>query len=257
MTFTIKPSQPSTFNDLLIQNGFSANLIYYIVYENNIPKYKIIEDPVTFILPDEICDITPIDGPIDIVFEDEYILIINKPTNLYSIPTKYKSDNLASRIVSYYNKINLHSTIHLVSRLDKNTNGLLIVAKHQHIHYLFSKVKINKIYQAMVSGKINSSGIINEKIYHIPHNVQRVIDEKGKEAITEYKVLQEYEDKTLLEIHLLTGRTHQIRTHFAYIQHPLIGDEIYGGPKGDFYLKSYHLDFIHPITNKIISITLD
>ena len=169
--------------------------------------------------------------------------------------------HLSGMIYKYFKENNIKSTVHFVNRLDYETSGLIIIAKHQYIHHLFNYVKINKYYYCIVENILkDKKGIIDKPILKLENDPKkRIIDEKGKRSITEYEVIKEFNNFSLINVHLLTGRTHQIRLHFSSIGHPLIGDTLYNSTfdnNGDILLFSYHLDFIHPITNKEINITL-
>lgn len=199
------------------------------------------------------------DGDLDIVYEDEYIIVINKPNDLTSMPSvKHPKDNVLSRLKGYFIRNNVSANMHLVNRLDYQTSGLLVVAKSGIIHYELSKQKIVKKYLCIIDGCLDDkSGLIDLPIsrYKAPE-IRRYVDkESGKIALTKYKVLKEFDDKSLVEVELLTGRTHQIRVHFSYLHHPLIGDKLYGVDNGGkLMLHAYYLSFIHPITNKKIEL---
>lgn len=194
---------------------------------------------------------------LDIVYEDEYFLIINKPRKISSQPSKkHFTDNVISIVKGYFLNNNINSNIHLVNRLDFNTSGLMIIAKDGITHFNFSKVNITKKYLCEIEGILDSNkGTIDKPIarYDAP-SIKRYISDTGKRSITHYQVLKTYENSQLVEATLQTGRTHQIRVHFQSINHPLIGDELYG--KKDEFLKlhCYYLKFIHPYTKKIVEV---
>lgn len=200
---------------------------------------------------------------LDILYEDDYLLIVNKPHNIATIPTiRHFNNNLASDVSNYYLNHNIKSKIHVVTRLDYETNGIVIFAKHQYIHALMSKVKIDKYYLANVHGIIRKKAVINKPILKDPNDTKkRIIDEKGKPSITEYEIINvnEKENKTTIKAHLITGRTHQIRLHFASISHPVIGDKLYGTDNtyDILYLTCIEVKFIHPITNSLIHIKIE
>lgn len=192
---------------------------------------------------------------LNILFEDDYLMVVDKPFNMDIEPTKanYK-DNLACRILNYYNDNNIFSKIHFVNRLDKMTSGLVIVAKNQYIHHLFSKVKIKKYYFAKVEGKTSKKGKIQIRIKKSLDSIKRIVSPEGKKCITKYKRLHYDGKQSLVKINLLTGRTHQIRVSFAYIHHPLVADPLYNiaFTNDPFFLRAYQISFIHPITKKYI-----
>lgn len=210
---------------------------------------------VTFIFPDENNQIPPVDIPLKIVYEDHYLMVVDKDPNIPCIPTKaHPSHTLAHAISFYYQQIGLSSTIHLVNRLDKETSGLMIVAKYRYIHDLMNDTHIYRLYKAHVRGIVDN-GKIDLPIYKDDCHLKRVIDQRGKPSVTYYRCLKSYGDYSLVECRLETGRTHQIRLHMSSIGHPLIGDPLYGDGQGKFDLTSFKICFIHPITQQIISIT--
>ena len=198
---------------------------------------------------------------LDILYEDDYLLIVNKPHNIATIPTiRHYDNNLASDVSNYYLSHGIKSKIHVVTRLDYETSGIVIFAKHQYIHALMSKTKIDKYYIVDVKGLILENGIIDKPILKDPNDTKkRIIDEKGKPSITEYEIIKinKAENITTIKAHLLTGRTHQIRLHFASISHPVIGDKLYGSDNAStLCLTCMEVKFIHPITKNLIHIKI-
>lgn len=220
-------------------------------------RYQLHEgETITFIFPKENNQIVPQDIPLKIVYEDDYLMVIDKPSNLPCIPTRaHPHHTLANAISYYYQQIGLSSTIHLVNRLDKETSGLMIVAKYRYIHDLMNNHHIYRLYKAHVKGKVNQ-GQIDLPIYKDGYHMKRIIDQRGKPSITYYRCLKSYGDYSLVECRLETGRTHQIRLHMSSIGHPLLGDSLYGDGIGTFDLTSFKICFVHPITKQVISITL-
>ena len=213
-------------------------------------------DEVAFVFPLEENKIPPVDIPLKIVYEDDYLMVIDKQKDLACIPTRSHPDyTLAHAISHYYQTIQLSSTIHLVNRLDKETSGLMIVAKYRYIHDLFSKGlhHIHRMYRAHVVGCV-SEGTINKPIQRRDKEMRRFIDESGKPSITHYQCVDYKDNVSYVHFLLETGRTHQIRVHMSSINHPLIGDTLYGEDNGTFDLDSYKVIFIHPITQQLISI---
>jgi 23S rRNA pseudouridine1911/1915/1917 synthase len=209
---------------------------------------------ITFIFPEEQSQIQPVFIDFPIVYEDQDILVIDKPPNIPCIPTKaYPDYTLAHGIMYYYQSIGLSATVHLVNRLDRQTKGLMIVAKSGHIHHLMSRKHIYRVYRAHVEG-IVSEGIIDLPIYKQDYQMKRIIDKKGKPSITYYQAMRYEKNCTYVACRLQTGRTHQIRVHMSAIGHPLIGDKLYGHEDGMFDLESYCLCFQHPVTQQIIYI---
>ncbi|MFF3021173.1 RluA family pseudouridine synthase [Gottfriedia sp. NPDC057948] len=212
-------------------------------------------------------DLIAEDIPFEIVYEDDAVLVINKPFGIPSIPSReHPKGTLANGLLFYYQTIGLQSTIHIVTRLDKDTSGLMLIAKNRYIHYLFSKNELKNVkrkYLAIVHGEMkNKEGVIRAKIARKSDSIiERIVSEEGQEAITHYKVLLVNKDNSVVELELETGRTHQIRVHMSSIGHPLIGDDLYGGNTDRLKrqaLHSYQLSFVHPIdhTEKNFEIAL-
>jgi 23S rRNA pseudouridine1911/1915/1917 synthase len=166
--------------------------------------------------------------PLDIVYEDAYILVVNKPPFLSSIPSReHPTGSLSHALLHYYEQHHIASTIHLVNRLDRDTSGLLIVAKHRYVHYLFSKEQrhhnIHRTYRALVHGVLpGDNGTINEPIGRKNESIiEREVRPDGQHAVTHYEVLERFNDYTYVQLKLETGRTHQIRVHLSHLGHPL------------------------------------
>jgi 23S rRNA pseudouridine1911/1915/1917 synthase len=201
--------------------------------------------------------------PLSIVFEDDYLLIINKQAFMPTIPSReHPRGSLANALLHYYHEQGIGSTIHIVNRLDRDTTGLLIVAKHRYTHHLFSKQQkatlIKRTYEAIVEGELEEDiGTIHAPIGRKDTSIiEREVREDGQEAITQYEVLKRYKGFTHVSLTLQTGRTHQIRVHMSHIGHPLLGDELYGGGKQLINRQALHsrtLTFTHPITAEALS----
>lgn len=203
---------------------------------------------------------------IDIVYEDTDILILNKKSREVSHPIKYYTENTLLNGVKYYFKENnIMRNPRLVNRLDKDTEGLIIVAKNPFIDSVLSEMikqdKIIRRYIAVVDGVVEREyGVINEPIFQVEGNMKRIISEHGQNAVTEYRLLKAGKNKSLVEASLKTGRSHQIRVHLDYLGHPILNDSIYGNVyEGDekMMLCSYYLEFIHPINKNNMIISLD
>lgn len=209
-------------------------------------------------------NIVPNGMDLDIIYEDDWLLIVNKPSGIAIHPSILHFNNsLSNGIRFYFDKIGLKKKIRPVNRLDKDTSGLVIFAKCEYIQECLSLQMqegiLKKEYLCLVSGTINQkSGTINLPIARKEGSImERCIDEKGKQAITHYKVIKEFKNYSLVECRLETGRTHQIRLHMASIGHPLLGDTLYGTSSSLISrqaLHSYKIKFIHPITKKEIEL---
>ena len=203
-------------------------------------------------------DIIPSCIPLKIIYEDNTLLIIDKDADMIIHPTsKTETNTLVNAISGYYKKNNQMSGIHPIYRLDRNTTGLIAVAKSAKLQYELSKEHgtIKREYLAVVEGRFkNKEGSI---IYPIGRKEGSIIEWKvrddGKEARTDYKVIEENPSCTLLTLRLYTGRTHQTRVHMSFLGHPLIGDDLYGGNCSKLKrqaLHSHHISFIHPDTGE-------
>ena len=211
-------------------------------------------DEVSYIYPPEENLIPPIDIPLKIVYEDDYLMVIDKQKDIACIPTRsHINKTIANAISYYYKSISLDSTVHLVNRLDKETSGLMIVAKYRDIHDLMCKdiTHICRKYRVHVGGCLEGEGTITLPIYKQERQMQRIIDKRGQYACTHYKSLYASDHKSYIECCLETGRTHQIRVHLSAIGHALVGDDLYGGDLGEFDLTSIMVAFVHPITKSI------
>lgn len=205
----------------------------------------------------------PENRPLDIVYEDEGILILYKEEGIVMSPSiQHPSGTLANRIIHYYNVHKLPYTVHFVTRLDRDTSGLVIVAKHRHMHAVLNKAleknEITRTYEAVVSGNLKEPiGIINKPIMRKPGSImERIVDVSGQDARTHYKVLQDLEGYSHISAQLKTGRTHQIRVHFAYIGHPLVGDTLYGSEFHELDKQALHcsaIEFMHPVTDELLT----
>lgn len=205
--------------------------------------------------------------PLDIVYEDDYLLVINKVSGMVVHPAPGNYHGTLVNALLYQFSFSNQDTIRpgIVHRIDKDTSGLLVVAKDDKTHELLSNMikekKVTRIYYALVDGIIpHETGTIDAPIGRNPDNRQKmkVTDMNSKDAITHFKVLKRFSSKnqTLIECRLETGRTHQIRVHMAYIGYPIYNDPVYGKRKNttDFgqFLHSKKISFIHPITGKLI-----
>lgn len=214
-------------------------------------------DCIILTWPKEEVSMLPYEYPLTIYYEDADYLVLDKPKDMPCIPTRrYPDKTLANAILYYYQCRKINSTVHLVNRLDKDTTGLLVIAKHSQAHYELSKdiKQVQRIYHCLVTGKLRGEGVIDVPILSLNKEMRRSIDERGKRAVTKYKVLKNMDTKTLVECCLETGRTHQIRVHMAHIGHPLVNDAVYGKIEDNekFHLESVQVCFINPFTNKQI-----
>lgn len=201
---------------------------------------------------------------LNILYEDNGLLILNKPAGIAVHPSiLHFKDSLSNGVRFYFDSIGLKKKIRPVNRLDLDTSGIIIFAKNEYIQEcLIQQMNshiLKKEYIAIVSGILKEkTGTINLPISRKDGSIiERCISENGQTAITDYSVINELNNMSVIKCVLQTGRTHQIRVHFSAIGHPLIGDSLYGS-KSDLInrqaLHSYHISFIHPISNKVIDI---
>lgn len=262
-------------------NDFTRSQIQMMIEEGSVlvnnkvvkSNYKLkINDEITVLIKEpELTDIEPQDIPLDIVYEDKDIIVINKPSGMVVHPAlgNYK-DTLVNALLFHckdLSGINGKIRAGIVHRIDKDTSGLLVACKndlaHKNLSEQFMEHKVNKIYYCLVNGVIpHNIGLIDAPIGRDPQSRQQMaVVENGKEARTHFKVLERYEKNTLVEVKLETGRTHQIRVHMKYIGYPLVGDPVYGvrkvvGENGQF-LHAKKLEFYHPRTNEFLSFEIE
>lgn len=207
-------------------------------------------------------NIVPTDIPLDIVYEDEDVLVINKLPNMPTHPSMGNYENsLANGVMYYYKSKGEERVFRAVNRLDKDTSGLMAVAKNSYIHARLGeeiqKKELKRKYMCIVCGDVERDGTVDAPIRRADGSViNRIVAPDGQRAVTHYRVIKRYGEYTLLEMELETGRTHQIRVHMAYIGHPLVGDWLYGTEDHNIakrqMLHSCYLCFTHPITGQIM-----
>ena len=205
-------------------------------------------------------NIVPTEMPLNIIYEDEAYIVVNKPAGIPVHPSMdHYTDSLSNGIAFYFNQIGLKKKIRPVNRLDKDTSGIVIFAKNEYIQEcLVRQMKSKefiKRYIAVVNGNLdNLEGTINAPIARKEGSIiERCVSETGDIAITHYKVLKRKNDFDIVECILETGRTHQIRVHFAYLGHSLLSDTLYGTSSSLINrqaLHAYEVEFTHPLSKK-------
>lgn len=214
-------------------------------------------DVILVKIPDDKNEILPVEGKLDITFEDNYILVINKPANMPVHPTKnHQTDTLANLVRWYSLDKGEDYTFRAINRIDRDTSGLVVIAKDR---FTAANLKsMEKEYTAICEGNIEKNGTVNKPIRLKPDSkMVREVSDLGQKAITHYFILKKNEKYTLILCKLETGRTHQIRCHMKYLGYPLAGDDLYGGSLQDIKRQSLHcsrVTFIHPINGENIDI---
>lgn len=231
----------------------------YVISGGETVSVKIPEPVVLDILPENI--------PIDIVFEDDYLLVVNKPKGMVVHPATGNYTGTLVNALMYHCKDRLSSINGvirpgIVHRIDKNTSGLLIVAKTDTAHTgLAGQIKehsFTREYETIIVGRMKEyKGTIDAPIgrHHTDRKKMCVTDKNSKNAVTHYEVLEEFREYSYLKLRLETGRTHQIRVHLSYVGHAVLGDDVYGKPIKDFEGQCLHarkIGFVHPITNEYL-----
>lgn len=239
------------------------------------PSYILKEnDKIDFEIPEEEkLEIKPQNIPIEIVYEDENMLVVNKPSGMLTHPTTIERENtLVNALLYKFNNnlsdINGEFRRGILHRLDRNTSGLLMIAKNNKAHeFLAEQIKnhtITKKYRAVVKGVIKEDEFeINSPIGRNPNQPHKMmIRDDGKPSRTIVKVIERFKEYTYIELTLITGRTHQIRVHMKSINHPVYNDTLYGAGQGkvktdEQVLQSYYLRFTKPFGNEIIELQIE
>ncbi len=238
--------------DKIYLNGNVTSVNHPVLENNLIECYLDYEEDNSNIVPTEM--------PLNIIYEDEAYIVVNKPAGIPVHPSMdHYTDSLSNGIAFYFNQIGLKKKIRPVNRLDKDTSGIVIFAKNEYIQEcLVRQMKSKefiKRYIAVVNGNLdNLEGTINAPIARKEGSIiERCVSETGDIAITHYKVLKRKTDFDIVECILETGRTHQIRVHFAYLGHSLLSDTLYGTSSSLINrqaLHAYKVEFTHPLSKK-------
>ena len=224
-------------------------------------------DIITVQLEEEAPEYPPEDGFLDILYEDDHILVVDKPAGMLIHPSRAKNDGtLANFVFGYYQKTGQKSAFHPMTRLDRDTFGIVLLAKNAHVHALLQTVQVQKTYHALVFGGPEAEeGIIDAPIARRPlPSLLRYVGEAGKPSLTEYRVLKHSGMLCKLALRPVTGRTHQLRVHCAYMGFPILGDPQYGSEDSQKLsaelglrhqmLCARALEFHHPITGEYMEL---
>lgn len=238
------------------------------IFVNGAPQhndYQVkIGDVISVPLDEEEPEFPAQDGSLTILYEDEYLLAVDKPAGMLIHPSRSRFDGtLANFVAGYYRKTGQKSAFHPLTRLDRDTFGIVLLTKNAHIHSLLQLTTVKKTYHALtLGGPETDSGVINAPIgrKELP-SLLREVREDGKESVTEFEVLERGEELCKLALHPITGRTHQLRVHCAYMGFPIIGDPQYGGDQAMEFdwtsqaLCARELEFDHPVTGEHLVLT--
>lgn len=223
------------------------------------------DDAVTVIFPNEERGegLIAESGPLSIVYEDEALLILDKPPLQNTIPSReHPRGSIANIVAKYFEDQQIPATLHIATRLDRDTSGLVCIAKNRHIHHMLSmqqqEKKMKRRYHALVHGQLaKQQFVITEPIGRKNTSIiEREVRPDGQFAETEVTVVQAFPEYTHVRLQLNTGRTHQIRVHLAHIGHPLLGDDLYGGKRDLISRQALHcgeLELVHPTTGELLN----
>jgi len=274
MELIYRVKKPETIHRFMQENNIPSKILEL---ENNRPKIEVNNksksrkdtvkknEKIHFFVKDEPLEknIKPENIKLDIVYEDNYLMIINKPANMQMMISKsHKTGTLANALNYYYMKNNISAKIHFVTKLDREASGLIVVAKHKFIKYLLSKQANNSItyyLKAIVEGKLElKESTIPLPISRIEGSIKREISEEGTNCFTNYRVIEEKENYSVVDIWIKDKLAHQIRVHFAYFFCPIVGDKLYGNKTNELLmLYCNKIDFVHPITEENIHFEID
>lgn len=257
--------------DFLKKEHYPSNIItkiqsigQYLVNDQTVSNWYLMKpgDLLEVVIPATLSgkNITSVKGDLDIVYEDSYLLIVNKPNNLATIPTREHFDkSLANYVMSYYKRVGIVANIHFVGRLDAPTSGLIMLAKNSLVLTLLKKSTIIKKYLLETSKIVTPpSGIIESGIVR---DEESIIKRKNVDDLINSKTIYETKEvnsqTSIIEATLCTGKTHQLRLHFLKLGCPIVGDELYGEKSEDgiLHLHSSYLSFVHPVTQERLTFT--
>ncbi len=224
-------------------------------------------DVITVPLDEPVPEYPAEDGPLTILYEDEYLLAVDKPAGMLIHPSRSRfTGTLANLVLGYYQKTGQNSAFHPLTRLDRDTFGAVLIAKNAHIHSLLQQCSVRKTYYATVFGcPEKSSGVIDAPIARLPlPSLLRQVSPEGKPSVTEYALLETRGNLSKLSLRPITGRTHQLRVHCAYMGWPILGDPQYGTEDSQKLsrelglssqiLCARQIDLPHPVTGQSLRI---
>lgn len=241
------------------------------LYVNGVPQhtdYPVVPgDVITVPLEEPEPQYPAQEGSLAVLYEDEHILAVDKPAGMLIHPSRSQfTDTLANFVAGYYQKTGQAAAFHPVTRLDRDTFGVVLLGKNSHIHALLSQNPLEKTYEALVYGApAQGEGVIDAPIARRPlPSLLRQVSPEGKPSLTRYRVLSRREKTAVLALTPVTGRTHQLRVHCAYMGFPIVGDPQYGSPESQAFSREMGaasqllcakiLRFSHPITKAPVEI---
>ena len=246
------------WQEKLFVNGCSVHTDYAVQ----------VGDIITVPLDEPMPDYPAQEGPLTVLYEDEHLLAVDKPAGMLIHPSRSRfTGTLANYVLYYYEKTGQNSAFHPLTRLDRDTFGVVLLAKNAHIHSLLAENPCQKTYHALVFGSPREDwGVIDAPIARLPlPSLLRQVDPLGKPSVTNFQVLERQEKTCKLALNPITGRTHQLRVHCAYMGFPIVGDPQYGSDASAAYAKELglstqllcakNLTFPHPVTGREIQIT--
>ena len=205
------------------------------------------------------------DGPLTILYEDDHLLAVDKPAGMLIHPSRSKlTGTLANYVLGHYRRTGQSCAFHPLTRLDRDTFGIVLLAKNAHIHTLLQQIPVQKTYHALVfGGPENDSGMIDAPIARKPlPSLLREVSPEGKPSVTKYRVLERNSELCKLELQPVTGRTHQLRVHCSHMCYPILGDPQYGSADSQAFsaglgmqhqqLCAYSLTLSHPVTGEVL-----
>ncbi|OES43918.1 RluA family pseudouridine synthase [Domibacillus iocasae] len=247
---------------------FTGGLIEVNGCEVNVRHMLSAGDTVRIVFPPEV----PSDGikaeqlDLPVLYEDDVLIAVAKPAGMNTIPSReHPAGSLASGLLWIYEERGIQATAHIVTRLDRNTSGIVLAAKHRYVHHLMSEMQKQKAvfrkYEALAEGVFTQAdGVIEAPIGRRDDSIiERTVRADGQYARTGYQVVKQYDTFAHVSVKPETGRTHQIRVHFAYIGHPLAGDDLYGGSTKRMTRQALHCGsilFHHPLTGVQIDVSM-
>lgn len=236
---------------------FDGGGIYVNDTEQNVRYLLSVGDVVTIRFPHEQVSegLVTENGELTIVYEDDAVLVIEKPAYQSTIPSReHPTGSVANVLRGYFERQQIASTAHIVTRLDRDTSGLMLIAKHRHIHHLMSEQQkrgeVHREYEAIVYGHVSAQSIVAPIGRKDTSIIEREVREDGQFAHTDVSIVTQTADYSHVRLKLHTGRTHQIRVHMSSIGHPLVGDSLYGGRIDELARQALHcmlVAFTHPI----------